>query len=190
MKRRSIGVIFIIIGLAIVISASYMKYQAYSEQRKMKHNFEEGLLNLKDGIETQGDKSNNEESKFGTIAMITIPKINLSVAVGEGTDSKLLKYAVGHFEGTALPGEQGNFCVAGHRSYTYGEFFSRLEELNEGDEVEVKTSTGEYLYNVTEKFIVEPNEVWVLEPTNESVLTMVTCTKGGKKRVIIKGKLK
>lgn len=126
------------------------------------------------------------------IGIMEIPKIDLKVAVAEGTDKKTLKKAVGHFEGSAMPGEAGNFAVAGHRSYTYNEFFNRLNEVEVGDEIKVKTTKGEFVYEVTDIFVVEPHEVWVLDPTPEPTITLVTCTpiRVGTHRLIVKGKLK
>lgn len=46
---------------------------------------------------------------------MTIPKIDLEVTIGEGVDMNTLKYALGHFPNTAMPGNDGNFSVATHR---------------------------------------------------------------------------
>jgi sortase A len=131
------------------------------------------------------------EDLSSTIGIIKIPKIDLKVAVGEGIENKTLKYAVGHFEGTAMPGEKGNFAVAGHRSYTYSEYFNRLDELDIGDDIIVKTNKGEFTYKVYEKKVVEPTEVSVLDKTKEPTITLVTCTpiRVATHRLIVKGKL-
>lgn len=83
---------------------------------------------------------------------------------------------MGHFEGTALPGEKGNCSIAGHRSYTYSEFFNRLDELAIGDEITIKTPKGSFKYVVYDKFVVEPSRVEVLDATEDATLTLVTCT--------------
>ena len=64
-----------------------------------------------------------------------------------------------------MPGEMGNFCVAGHRSDTYSEYFNRLDELKEGDDIIVETKKGEFTYKIYEKKVVEPTEVSVLNST-------------------------
>ena len=84
------------------------------------------------------------------------------VPVVEGTDPKDIKYAVGHFKDTDMPGTTGNFAIAGHRSYTYNEYFNRLDELENGDTIKVKTIDGKmYTYKVFEKLVVEPEETSV-----------------------------
>ena len=42
---------------------------------------------------------------------------------------------------------------------------------------------------VEDNFIVEPEDVQVLDNTKEATMTLVTCTVGAKQRVIVKGKL-
>lgn len=83
------------------------------------------------GAEPQDADTGNIEA----LGVLTIPKIDLSVVIGQGVDDGTLRYAVGHFDGTALPGTAGNCCVAGHRNYTWGKFFNRLNEVTVGDEL-------------------------------------------------------
>lgn len=119
--------------------------------------------------DTQDDLSN-------ILGVLIIDKINLKVCVNEGTDMSTLKYAVGHFEGTALPGQLGNFALAGHRSYAFGDYFNRLDELSEGDNITIKTVNGTYSYTVYGKKVVLPEEVEVLNPTDDATMTLITCT--------------
>lgn len=200
MKRKVIGIGLIIIGLCIIGSALYMRLSSNSEQRVMLEDFEKTLQQVDTSGEeaakstsSQTDEKSEEknEVKMGAIGIISIPKIDIKVAVGEGIDNKTLKYAVGHFEGTAMPGEKGNFCVAGHRSYTYGQYFNRLDELEKGDEVIVKTKKGEFKYIITESKTVEPTEVSVLNDTKDETITLVTCTpvRVATHRLIVVGKL-
>ncbi|MEL7608721.1 MAG: class D sortase [Bacillota bacterium] len=125
------------------------------------------------------------------IAVLSIPKIDLTVAVGEGVDDHTLKYTVGHFPNTALAGEKGNFCLIGHRNYTFGEFFNRLDELEAGDRVTVDRDGAIYTYVITESFVVEPTDTWVLNPTEDAEITLITCTpiRIATHRLIVKGVL-
>lgn len=125
------------------------------------------------------------------IAVLSIPKIDLTVAVGEGVDDHTLKYAVGHFTQTALPGETGNFCLIGHRNYTFGQFFNRLDELAAGDRVSVERDGETYTYVITESFVVEPSDTWVLDPSDAAEITLITCTpiRVATHRLIVKGVL-
>lgn len=197
MKRRIFGVIMIIVGLSIIGGALYVRYSANRKQKAMIEAFEKSLEDVEketgDGQDASKSPNNkpNTQNVQGAIGIMIIPKIDLTVAIGKDVQVDTLKYAVGHFEGTAMPGEKGNFCVAGHRSYTYNEYFNRLDELQVGDDIIVKTKKGEFRYKVDEKKVVVPEEVSVLDKTKDPTITLVTCTpiRVATHRLIIKGKL-
>ena len=97
----------------------------------------------------------------------------------EGVNAESLSEGPGHYPGTAYPGEQGNFAVAGHRT-TAGAPFYDLETLETGDEVHVTDRNGvRWVYEVVEQRIVDPSENYVLgqDPigTGAPVLTLTTC---------------
>ncbi|MBU0493351.1 MAG: class D sortase [Chloroflexi bacterium] len=106
---------------------------------------------------------------------IVIKKIKVDAPVLEGDDWHTLKKGVGHSPGTANPGEAGNCVLSGHDD-VYGEVFRYLSDLEPGDEVVVYTSDGHgFQYVVKTKFLVEPDAVEVMDPTADSVLTLITC---------------
>jgi sortase A len=105
------------------------------------------------------------------IGRIEIPRLLLSVVVVEGVDKISLRRAVGHIPGTALPGEAGNVGLAGHRDT----FFRPLKDVKIKDEIQVSTLTGNFKYEVVALRIVDPENVGVLAPSGENVLTLVTC---------------
>ena len=88
-----------------------------------------------------------------------------------GSDAKTLRLAVGHIPGTALPGEVGNVGLAGHRDT----FFRRLRDIEPDDLIRILTPDGTYAYRVERTDIVTPADVWVLDPTSEPTLTLITC---------------
>lgn len=88
-----------------------------------------------------------------------------------------------------MPGQVGNFAVAGHRVSDYTDAFINLYKVKVGDEVIVTTKDGRYTYEVDNSFIVDPDQVEVLEEADYEKMTLVTCTIGSKRRVIVTGKL-
>jgi sortase A len=106
-----------------------------------------------------------------TVGRIEIPRLGVSAVVRAGTDARTLRLAVGHIGGTALPGESGNVGLAAHRDT----FFRRLGDIREGDEVRMVTPDGVFTYRVKGTQIVDPDDVWVLDPTDAPALTLVTC---------------
>jgi sortase A len=105
------------------------------------------------------------------LAVLRIPKIGLEVAVLPGTDDFVLNRAVGHIDDTAMPGMDGNAGIAGHRDG----FFRGLKDIGRGDAIDVETLAGRRSYRVERTWIVDPDDVSVLDPTPGRALTLVTC---------------
>jgi sortase A len=105
------------------------------------------------------------------LAVLRIPKIRLDVAVLSGTDDFTLNRAVGHIEETALPGTDGNSGIAGHRDG----FFRGLKDIGPEDVIELETLRGKQVYRVERIWVVDPEDVSVLDPTPTRSLTLVTC---------------
>jgi len=110
----------------------------------------------------------------GPVGTIAIPKIGIDQAVIEGVGVEELKNAVGHYPDTKVPGQKGNAALAGHRT-TYGAPFNKLDDLVAGDEITFTTLAGTFKYLVSEKKIVTPETVEVLDPTPDNRLTLTTC---------------
>lgn len=183
--RRIVGLLLIIVGITIIGSVVYKKVETAKKQKAIIEIFENGIS---EG--TTGESVNLEDMNgYTPIAIMEIPSIKLSQALVEGISDEVLQYFLGHFPDSAKPGEKGNFSVAGHRVSDYTDAFINLYKVKEGDKVIVKTSDKKYTYVVEENFIVEPDDISVLEDTNEATMTLVTCTVGAKQRVIVKGRL-
>jgi sortase A len=105
------------------------------------------------------------------VGRLEIPRLAFSEIVAEGDDERTLGVAVGHLPDTPLPWAAGNSVLAGHRDT----HFRALREIVIGDEMRLKTPSGTFLYQVLDKMIVSPADVWVLAPTPERRLTLVTC---------------
>lgn len=105
------------------------------------------------------------------LAVLRIPRMNMQAPVLEGTDDFTLNRAVGHIEGTAEPGQNGNVGIAGHRDG----FFRGLKDIQVGDAVDVITQTSTNHYLVDEILIVSPEDVSVLRGRSRASLTLVTC---------------
>lgn len=107
------------------------------------------------------------------VGTLRVPRLDLEVAILEGTGNRTLRRGVGHIPGTALPGQDGNAGIAGHRD----SFFRSLEGLQVGDRIEVDTLEGSFVYVADAVKIVDPEDVEVLDarPGRDRDLTLVTC---------------
>jgi sortase A len=105
------------------------------------------------------------------VALLRIPKIDLEVPVLKGTDDLTLNRGVGLIEGTAQPHENGNIGIAGHRDG----FFRGLKDVQEGDRIDLVTTTGVDSYQIDRIVIVKPDDVSVLGVRDKPSITLVTC---------------
>ena len=107
----------------------------------------------------------------GVVGQIRIVRLGVEAAVVQGDSPTVLRRAVGHLAGTALPGQPGNVVLAGHRDT----FFRPLARVRVGDVIGLKTRDGDFEYVVESTTVVAPSHVQVLEPTAGRTLTLVTC---------------
>lgn len=120
---------------------------------------------------------------------VVIPSIGVDTVVvnsprmGNTWDTSQLTWQVGHMEGTALPGEGGNVVLMAHRylgidnaQYTNPGPFAALDRLTPGQRIQVYAGSNVFVYEVTEQFEVTPSDVWVIRPTGEEVVTLLTCS--------------
>jgi sortase A len=105
------------------------------------------------------------------IGSLNIPRLRLSAVIAEGDDHATLKVAIGHLTDTPLPWHEGNSALAGHRDT----WFRPLQHIRVGDEFYVSTLHGDFRYRVRDTMVVGPNDVWVLDPTDQPTLTLITC---------------
>jgi len=105
------------------------------------------------------------------LARIEAPEVRLAATVLEGSDDKTLDRGAGHIEDTAMPGEEGNIGIAGHRDTV----FRPVRKLHVGDEIHLATRDHTYHYRVAKTLIVKPEDVYVLDPGPRPLLTLVTC---------------
>lgn len=114
------------------------------------------------------------------VAGLYIPKFDKHWVVVEGVSPNDIRYAPGRYPDSAMPGEVGNFSVAGHRIRST---FWRLDEMATGDAIVVETKTEWLVYRVYQQRIVKPSQVEVVAPVpgkpgqkpTEKLLTLTTC---------------
>lgn len=211
--RNILGILLIVAGISLIGVTIWMKYDTYRQQqavldsfRNLQFDVPEGENKDKEALKEEDTKENSnkaekvevekdkkpekaqlEEGKG--IGILNIPKINLEIGIIEGVSYEDIKYVVGHFPGSPMPGEKGNFSIAGHRISYFGQAFKDIDKLEKGDKVKVTYNGKEYTYEVTDMYEVTPNETEALNPTKDATITIVTCTTDAKNRVIVKGKL-
>ena len=104
-------------------------------------------------------------------ARLSIPRLHAVLYVVAGTDSADLHRGPGHLAGSALPGSSGNCVIAGHRDT----HFRLLKNVQQGDQIEIETAAGAFIYRVSGLSIVTPGNTTSLGPSGQPVLNLITC---------------
>jgi sortase A len=105
------------------------------------------------------------------VARLEAPSVGLAATVLKGTTDRTLRRGAGYIEDTAFPGSTGNVGIAGHRDTT----FRPLRNLKLGDPLVLTTAERVIEYRISDTKIVNPTDVYVLAPTEQPTLTLVTC---------------
>ncbi len=127
-----------------------------------------------------------------SIGILSIGKIKISYSVWDEATKVSLRYGLGHYPGSVMPGETGNATILGH-NYKDGSMFHNLGKLKKGDKVVFKSAEGkEMTFTVEESKIIKASDLkkYVTgDITDKKQLTLVTCTyeygKKGWRRVVI-----
>jgi len=122
-------------------------------------------------VETARPAPSRPPAANDLIGRLAIPRLKLMTTVREGTGELTLARAVGHIAGTALPGENGNVAVAGHRDT----LFQNLSGIRIRDLIEFETLDARFVYQVTSTTVVKPETGSVLRAGLYPELTLVTC---------------
>ena len=106
-------------------------------------------------------------------ARVVVPRLGADWVrlVGEGTKwhPVLNDIGVGHYMGTARPGEVGNFATAAHRG-GFGGSYKNIHRLVKGDNVYVQTNDGWYTYTYLQTKIVLPDDTNVISAVPKELI--------------------
>lgn len=119
---------------------------------------------------------------------IKIDKIGIEYPIIEYSDANALWKSICKITSVNIDGTS-NLCLAGHnmRNLT---MFGNLRRITNGDKIEITDLKGKkYIYDVYDKFYIEPNEVSIMNPTNDAIVTLITCNDTSDKRLIVRGRL-
>jgi sortase A len=157
------------LGYYATIATAAACYQAHS--RETLRNLADHPVQFKNGVGSSLRSPLRVGTGLALFGRLDIPRIGLSAVIADGTSPGVLRLAVGHVPGSAVPWSFGNVALAAHRDT----FFRRLGELHRGDSIQVTVAGSQYYYKVVFTSIVSPDETWVLQPAAGQTLTLITC---------------
>lgn len=182
--------LFFVVGILALGYAGFILLDTRFYQVDLSRQFEEELNSLKAAVVSNKQANLRfissdpaHESFLGAeriniagisrvpLGRIEISTIGLTAMILEGTDAHTLQRAVGHIPGTPLPGQRGNVAITGHRDT----FFRPLRNIRKNDEIRLTTLSGSYRYGVDSIKVVKPEDMEVLNNSDDAILTLVTC---------------
>lgn len=195
---RGTGQLFITAGLVVLLFAGYELWGTGISETRAQHKLYSQLTKEWDSPTTApssapsgaspdqaGSPALKDPPIGSALAILRIPRIWQNTdprVVVEGVDLSDLARGPGHYPHSAMPGQLGNFAVAGHRA-THGNGFMRLNEMRTGDAIVVETRTTWYTYRVTSQSLVQPTQISVVDPVpdkpgvrpTQRLITLTTC---------------
>jgi sortase A len=187
-------------GVIILLFVTYQLWGTGIREAQAQRSLESEFTERVGGGEASGSTTTTTElepapppppvAEGEALARIRMPKIGVDKIVVEGVGLEDLKRGPGHYPESPLPGQPGNAAIAGHRT-TYGAPFHRIDELDPGDEIELTTQQGTFVYEVTEQLIVSPDQVEVLNDFGDNRVTLTACHPkySAAQRIVVVGQL-
>jgi sortase (surface protein transpeptidase) len=212
---RTLGEVLVTGGLVVLL---FVVYELFVTDLLTERRQGELSRQLEDAWERPATAPPVHESLVGdAFAVLHIARFgpDYERVVLEGTEEEQLSQGPGHYVGTAMPGEQGNVGIAGHR-VGKGSPFLELDLLQPGDPIVVETADSWFVYRVLGdpatgdlttdpsgipgQQIVRPEAIEVISPTpgaaedaapSGAYLTLTTCHPrySARQRLIIHARL-
>ena len=133
----------------------------------------------------------------GVMGYLSIPKINIRLAVYHGTGEEVLQTGIGHLNGTKLPiGGPGTHSVlAAHRGLPSARLFTDVDQLGQGDRIYIRILNETLDYEVDQILpMVDKDDMETLQNAlaiqeGEDHITLFTCTPYGvnSHRLLVRG---
>lgn len=167
-----------IIFLSSIIFFIILQIFIYKFRKNIENNSEIGqeiFSQFTNTLANQTLKKSNEKVEKDEEWQLQIPSIELTANIKEGIDNANLNKYIGHFPETEI--QEGNIGLAAHNRGYDVNYFARLKELKEDDEIIYKYKNFEKTYEVVKNKIIKDTDVEVLENTDENILTLITCVE-------------
>lgn len=148
--------------------------------------FKKSISNEKIEIEEYNNMP-SEIKGYKVIGKLAIPSIELNTYILNETNEKTLNVSVTKIAGPKI-NKVGNFCITGH-NYLKDNMFGKLKKVNINDNIVLTDTFGrEQEYVVYDKFEISPDDVSILNQNtnNKKEVTLITCTIGALKRLVVK----
>lgn len=186
---------------------SKMEPEDFTREWEAARNFNQTMAQNNLYSDVFGESSENpEDSEYwkvlniggdGVMGYLTIPKINIKLAVYHGTAEDVLQTGVGHLNGTKLPvgGEGTHSILAAHRGLPSAKLFTDIDQLKKKDRFYLHILDEDMAYEVDQILpMVDKDDRDTLEGAlqveeGKDLVTLFTCTPYGvnSHRLLVRG---
>jgi sortase A len=179
---RGFGQTLITLGLVVMLFAAYEVWgkalEVGSEKNRLQGGLDAAWAAKKPG--PAASEPVEKPVKGKGMSRLYLPRLNMDWVVVEGTDPADIRLAPGHYPASQLPGQVGNFAIAGHRMPSV---WWDLDKMRDGDAMVVETKTRWIVYTVYEVHIVKPTQLSVVAQDPDrpgtagtrKLMTLTTC---------------
>jgi len=193
---RGVGEVLITCGLIVLLFAGY---EVFGKQIVINRQQDRYSQQLEQAWKKPPQKAEDAPPLPGqALARLYIPRFGIKLIVVQGVSPEDIRNAPGHYPDSAMPGQIGNFAVAGHREDAI--FPRNFDKLRIGDDIIVQTRTSWFIYRTYQQQIVDPHQVDVVNPVpgepadakpTKALVTLTTCNPwwDNYQRLIYHGKL-
>lgn len=198
-KEKIFNCFIVLIVIALYISVALFIYSNFRERKRLE--LAGGIIDkIDDKInQNQDNNANATEAvvkyggyKYTVLGKLYIKKINMYQPILKENTAGAYNTALVKMSGPNL-NENGNVAIGGH-NFMRGNYFIKINRLVKNDVVTITDMSGKKVnYYVYEYGVVSKDDASYLaqpENPNDRIITLVTCTKGGKERYYVKARSK
>lgn len=196
-KEKILNFLIILIVVALYVAVFMFIYSNFRERKRQE--LAGGIIDKIDKVIKENDGEVMPETKvsyggfkYTVLGKLTIKKINIYQPILKENTAGAYNTALVKIAGPNL-NENGNVSIGGH-NFMRGNYFIKINRLVKNDVVTVTDLSGRKVnYYVYEYGVVDKNSAsYLAQPDNknEKIVTLVTCTKGGKERYYVKARAK
>lgn len=196
-KEKLFNALILLVVIGLYVAVALLIYTNFRERKRQE--ISNGIIDkIDDVIEENEDNPVTEATvsyggfNYTVLGKLRIRKINIYEPILKENTASAYNTALVKISGPDL-NENGNVAIGGH-NFMRGNYFIKINRLRENDVVTVIDLTGRSVdYYVYEYGVTSADDAsYLAQPDNENekIVTLVTCTKGGKQRYYVKARAK
>lgn len=194
MKLKLYKIFLVILFILACITITLIAIKYVNSNLLEKQN-QEAVETFSREVATDNENEEITMSGYKVIGIVKIPKIQIEYPIldidtyNPEETKEPMKISIVKYWGENV-NDFGNLSIAGHNNYN-GTMFGKTKFLEKGDIVQLTDLNNKTIeYSIDDIFVTDPNDVTILQTTDEKVreVTLITCTNGNRQRLVLKAR--